>query len=89
MAKVIEFPSGVDLVVAKAAAGKHSSAEQALYKLARFYVDMNHITSGEDIFIEGGRIPLTALDFVEQVCETIGYHKGKQTTAPEGGGDAA
>lgn len=85
MAKIIEFPSGVGLLEAKAKAGKRIDAEHALMKLARFYVDMNHITSPADIFNPGGRVPLTALEFVEQMCDTIGYHLGRQTT----GGDAA
>lgn len=87
MTPIIEFPSGVDLLEAKAKAGKRIDAEHALMQLARFYVDMNHITGPTDIFVEGGRIPATALEFVEQVCETIGYHKAGQTN--HGGGDAA
>lgn len=77
MAEIIEFPSGVDLLAAQARVGKHLQAEQALMKLARFYIDMNHITGPEDIFVEGGRVSLTSLAFVEQVCQTIGYHKPK------------
>lgn len=87
MTEPIEFPSGVDLLAAQARVGKHVKAEQALMKLARFYVDMNHITGSADIFVERGRVAQTSLEFVEQVCETIGYHKAGQTH--HGGGDAA
>lgn len=78
MAKVIEFPSGVDLLAAQARVGKHKSIEEKLLRLARFYVDMNHITGPGDIYDLGGRVPLTALEFVEQVCDTIGYHEAGQ-----------
>lgn len=77
------------MIEAKARAGKRIDAEHALMKLARFYVDMNHIVGPPDIFREGGRVPATALEFIEHVCETIGYHKGRQTDATPDGGDAA
>ena len=85
MAKIIEFPTGVDLVAAKATAGKRIDKEHALMRLARFYVDMNHLTGPSDIFVVNGRVAQTSLEFVEQVCDTIGYHKGSQSTQPPDG----
>lgn len=84
MGQVIEFPAGPNLLAAKAKAGKHTDMEYALWKLARFYVDMNHITSSNDIFTEGGRVAETSLEFVSGVCDTIGYHKAGQVLDPQG-----
>lgn len=81
---LIEFPSGPALLEAKSKAGKHMDAEHALWKLARFYIDMNHITSSKDVFAEGGRVAHTALEFVGGVCDTIGYHKAGQVLDPQG-----
>jgi hypothetical protein len=84
MAVIIAFPVGPDLLAAKSKAGKHTDAEYALWRLARFYVDMNHITGSKDVFKEGGRVAHTALEFVGQVCDTIGYHKPGQMADPQG-----
>jgi len=86
MSEVIAFPSGPDLVAARARAVKRLTQDMQLARLARSYVRMNHITSEKDIFVQGGRVAQTALEFVEQVCKTIGYHKPEQTST---GGDIA
>lgn len=83
MAEIVQFPSGPDLIEAKAKASKHVGAEQALYRLARFYVKMNSIQSENDIFDAKGRVAKTALEFVENVCETIGYHVPGTIEPPE------
>jgi hypothetical protein len=74
MIELIAFPSGPNLIEIKAKASKKEQAEQALYRLARFYIKMNSIQSEQDIFDAKGRVAKTALEFVENVCETIGYH---------------
>jgi hypothetical protein len=77
--KVIEFPSGADLIMAQAVVAGKVSEEKKLFKLASLYIDLNHITSANDIFIEGGPVAQTALAFVEAVCDTIGYHAAQPT----------
>lgn len=83
MAELIAFPSGPDLIEAKAKASKRVGEEQSLYRLARFYVKMNNITNERDVFKENGRVARTALEFIDKVCETIGYYKPEQIAPQE------
>jgi hypothetical protein len=83
MAELIPFPTGPNLMAAKAKVSKRVTEGHSLRKLARFYVDMNHITGPDDIFKEGGRVATTALEFVEQVCDVVGYVTNTTLTVKE------
>lgn len=83
MGELIQFPSGPDLLAAKAKANHRVERERALYRLSRFYIKMNTVTGPDMIFTPKGRVVGTALEFVENVCETIGYYEPGDTFKPE------
>src|ERR1700679_2135737 len=83
MSNLIEFPSGAALQVQKdrmkATRPVNNSVEHQLVKLARFYIDMNKITGTEVIYSDV--VANTALDFVKEVCDVVGFHQPKGPSA--------
>lgn len=78
MAEVIEFPSGAALQIEKdkmKARPVNDSMESKLIKTARFYVAMNGITGPDKVYTDN--VANTAIDFVKEVCEIVGYHKAQ------------
>ena len=80
MSSLIEFPSGTALQIQKdkiksAKFKSGDSLEYKLLKLVRFYIDMNRITSTEVIYSDA--VANTALDFVKEVCDVVGFCEPK------------
>ncbi len=83
MSNLIEFPSGAALQIQKdkmksAKPKPNDSIEYQLLKLVRFYIDMNRITGTEVIYSDA--VANTALDFVKEVCDVVGFCKPKGPT---------
>lgn len=72
---VIEFPSGNALQIEKDRMKKKAKAAfspEALEKLCRDYIQQQEITCSETIY-QTDRVAETAMEFVESVCDMVGY----------------
>lgn len=53
-----------------------------LFDLCREFIKENEISCAEDIY-QSDRIEANALDFIEQICELIGYHEEEEDLEEE------
>lgn len=52
------------------------TTEHTVLKLVRKFIQDNKISCGETIY-QSDRVGENSLEFIEQLCEVVGYYKGE------------